>query len=89
MRILQLGADMISTIGSAVQLTGPHFFEDSWFHRYNGKYYYSYSTNWDNGAPTIDYMMSSSPMSGYQHVGTTPRSAASRSPPAAAGRPSP
>jgi arabinoxylan arabinofuranohydrolase len=69
-RIIQLGADMISTVGSAVQLTAPHFFEDSWIHKLGGKFYFSYSTNWDNGAPTIDYMMSDSPMSGYKHVGT-------------------
>src|SRR5512142_1743993 len=69
-RVIQLGADMTSTVGSAIALTAPHFFEDSWIHKRDGKYYYSYSTNWDAGAPTIDYMMSSSPTSGFQHVGT-------------------
>lgn len=69
-RVIQLGADMVSTVGSAIQLTAPHFFEASWIHKHGGKYYFSYSTNWDNGAPTIDYMVSSSPTSGFQHVGT-------------------
>jgi arabinoxylan arabinofuranohydrolase len=69
-RVIQLGADMVSTVGSAIALSAPHFFEDSWIHKRDGRYYYSYSTNWDAGAPTIDYMMSSSPTSGFQYAGT-------------------
>lgn len=69
-RVIQLGADMVSTVGSAIQLTAPHFFEASWIHKFGGQYYFSYSTNWDNGSPTIDYMRSSSPTSGFKHTGT-------------------
>lgn len=69
-RIIQLGSDMVSTVGSAISLTAPRFFEAAWMHKNNGRYYFSYSTNWDLGAPTIDYMISSSPTSGFQYVGT-------------------
>jgi arabinoxylan arabinofuranohydrolase len=69
-RVIQLGADMVSTVGSAISLSAPRFFEAAWMHKNNGRYYLSYSTNWDNGAPTIDYMMSSSPTSGFQFAGT-------------------
>ena len=64
-RVIELGSDMISTVGTAVTIDAPYFFEDSWIHKYNGKYYYSYSSDFSQGAATIEYMMSSSPMSGY------------------------
>ena len=69
-RVIQLGADMVSTTGSATSMSAPRFFEAAWMHKYNGRYYFSYSTNWELGAPTIDYMTSSSPTSGFQHRGT-------------------
>jgi arabinoxylan arabinofuranohydrolase len=69
-RIIQLGNDMVSTVGSAISLSAPRFFEAAWMHKNNGRYYFSYSTNWDNGAPTIDYMTSNSPTSGFTYVGT-------------------
>jgi arabinoxylan arabinofuranohydrolase len=69
-RIIQLGNDMVSTAGSAIALSAPRFFEAAWMHKNNGRYYLSYSTNWDNGAPTIDYLTSNSPTSGFQYAGT-------------------
>lgn len=69
-RVIKLNTDMTSIIGSASKIVAPIFFEDSWIHKYNGKYYYSYSTNFSKGAATIDYMMSDSPMSGFRYVGT-------------------
>ena len=70
-RIIQLGTDMVSTVGSAISMTAPRFFEAAWMHKHNGRYYFSYSTNFDIGAATIDYMISnSSPTSGFQHAGT-------------------
>ncbi len=69
-RVIQLGTDMVSTVGSAISMSAPRFFEAAWMHKLNGRYYFSYSTNWDLGAPTIDYMTSSSPTSGFQHRGT-------------------
>ncbi len=69
-RVIKLNDDMISINGSASSITAPIFFEDSWIHKYNGKYYYSYSTNFSKGAATIDYMMSDNPMTGFQYKGT-------------------
>jgi arabinoxylan arabinofuranohydrolase len=69
-RAIEIGSDMISTIGTAVTIDAPRFFEASWLHKYNGKYYLSYSSDFSQGAATIEYMMSSSPMSGYVHKGT-------------------
>jgi arabinoxylan arabinofuranohydrolase len=69
-RGIEIGSDMISTVGTAVTIDAPYFFEDSWIHKYNGKYYYSYSSDFSRGAATIEYMMSSSPLSGYVHKGT-------------------
>ncbi|MDP4181070.1 MAG: carbohydrate-binding protein [Bacillota bacterium] len=69
-RVIKLNSDMISVNGSASQIVAPIFMEDSWIHKYNGKYYYSYSTDFSKGAATIDYMMSDNPMTGYQYKGT-------------------
>jgi arabinoxylan arabinofuranohydrolase len=69
-RVIKLNSDMISVNGSASQIVAPIFFEDSWIHKYNGKYYYSYCTNFSKGAATIDYMMSDNPLTGFQYKGT-------------------
>jgi len=76
-RVIKLGSDMISVTGSAVTIDAPFMFEDSGIHKYNGKYYYSYCTNFggdhSNGAPAmgvIAYMESSNPMTGFRYVGT-------------------
>jgi len=44
--------------------------EASYIHKYKGKYYFSYSTGWQQGAPTIDYAMGSSPMGPFTWKGT-------------------
>lgn len=69
-RVIKLNNDMISVNGSASKIVAPIFFEASWMHKYNGKYYFSYSTNFSKGAATIDYMMSDNPMTGFQYKGT-------------------
>lgn len=45
-RVVKLGDNMISLDGSPVAIDIPALFEDSGIHKYNGKYYYSYCTNW-------------------------------------------
>ncbi len=67
-RVIKLNEDMISVDSSAAQFTVPYFFEASWLHKHKGTYYFSYSTNPDNGM-RIDYMMSESPMSGFTYGG--------------------
>lgn len=69
-RIAQISDDLKSMVGSAVSINAPSFFEASYMHKHNGTYYYSYSTNFDNGAPTIDYMTSDNPLRGFTHRGT-------------------
>lgn len=69
-RVIKLGDDMVSTVGSATTMTAPLFFEASYLHKYNGKYYFSYSSNFSKGAATIEYMMSDKPTSGFQYKGT-------------------
>ncbi|MBP1176226.1 arabinoxylan arabinofuranohydrolase [Paenibacillus sp. PvR133] len=74
-RVLKLGADMTSIIGSAVTIDAPYMFEDSGIHKYNGKYYYSYCINFSGTHPSnypageIGYMVSSSPMGPFTYTG--------------------
>ncbi|MCF0215833.1 MAG: family 43 glycosylhydrolase [Fibrobacteraceae bacterium] len=44
--------------------------EASYIHKYKGNYYFSYSTGWQDGAPTIDYGIGSSPMGPFTWKGT-------------------
>jgi arabinoxylan arabinofuranohydrolase len=68
-RVIRLNSDMISVSGSAIALSIPYFFEAAWMHKRNGTYYLSYSTNPENGL-RIDYLTSTSPISGFTHRGT-------------------
>ncbi|MEH1123185.1 family 43 glycosylhydrolase [Micromonospora sp. CPCC 206061] len=70
-RVIRLGDDMISTVGSAEVIDAPLMFEASHMFKRGGKYYYSYSTNFGfsgpvdpNGPPTgaIAYLMADNPM---------------------------
>ncbi len=44
--------------------------EASYIHKHKNKYYFSYSTGWQQGAPTIDYAMSDNVMGPYTWKGT-------------------
>lgn len=74
-RVIRLGADMTSVVGSAVTIDSPYMFEDSGIHKYNGKYYYSYCINFAGTHPTaypkgeIGYMVSDSPMGPFTYKG--------------------
>lgn len=68
MRVIKLNADMISINGSATKFTVPNFFEASWMHKRNGKYYFSYCARPGVGT-TIDYMMSDKPTTGFTYGG--------------------
>ncbi len=67
-RVIKLNDDMISVDGAATRFFVPYFFEAAWMHKYNGTYYFSYSTNPGNGI-RIDYMTSTDPMSGFMYQG--------------------
>ena len=68
-RVVKLGDDMISLAGDPVEIDAPAPFEDSGINKIDGKYYYSYCTNWNAGPTTkvlgtasIAYMVSDTPM---------------------------
>jgi arabinoxylan arabinofuranohydrolase len=67
-RIIKLGADLKTVVGSAVPVSTTSFFEASFLFKRNSKYYFAYSTNSDNGM-RIDYHISNSPMTGYSYGG--------------------
>lgn len=69
-RIVKLTDDLKGPDGPAITVDAPNFFEAAYIHKYNGLYYFSYSSDYSNGAPTIEYMTSTSPMTGYTHRGT-------------------
>ncbi|MCR5600751.1 MAG: family 43 glycosylhydrolase [Ruminococcus sp.] len=75
-RAVQLGDNMTSIVGTPVTIDPPYLFEDSGIHKYNGKYYYSYCSNFNtvgnnlgitNGA--INYMVSDSPLGPFTYKG--------------------
>ncbi len=71
-RILELKKDMITPMSDkAVHLNVPRFFEASFMHKYKGKYYFSYSLNF-NGQPAaaIGYMMGDSPTGPFEYKGS-------------------
>lgn len=71
-RVAKLSDDMIGLKEDPQVIDAPAPFEDSGINKFNGKYYYSYCTNWDGsdkrpttsnlGTATIAYMVSDSPM---------------------------
>jgi len=79
-RVIQLGDDMISTVGEAVVIDAPYLFEDSGINKIGDRYYYSYCTNFSNRAGAIGdivpppgeiaYMTSNSPMGPWQYQKT-------------------
>ncbi|MFF4341289.1 OmpL47-type beta-barrel domain-containing protein [Kitasatospora sp. NPDC001540] len=75
-RVIKLGDDMVSTVGSAATIDAPAVFEDSGINKINGKYYYSYCTNFSHsstidghaiGYGNIAYMVSDSPMGPFTY----------------------
>ncbi len=68
-RIIKLGSDLASVSGTATQLSPKAFFEASFLFKRSSTYYFAYSSNPSNGT-RIDYLTSSSPMSGYTYAGT-------------------
>lgn len=68
-RVVKLGDDMVSLDGEMEKIDAPCILEDSGIHKYNGKYYYSYSTNWYcESLPTVSiaYLVSDSPMGPFE-----------------------
>ena len=75
-RCVALSDNMTSIVGTPAVIDAPYMFEDSGIHKFNGKYYYSYCTNWSTGGNSyglttaaIDYMVSDSPLGPFTHKG--------------------
>lgn len=75
-RIVRLGEDMMSLDGEPVVIDAPYLFEDSGINRINGKYVYSYCSNWQTKGndlgmtdAAIEYMVSDDPMGPYEWDG--------------------
>ncbi len=68
-RIIKLGTNLTSVSGSAAALSPTGFFEASFLFKRNGIYCFAYSSDSNNGL-RIDYLTSTSPMSGYTYRGT-------------------
>ncbi|MDQ2087750.1 carbohydrate-binding protein [Herbivorax sp. ANBcel31] len=75
-RVIRLGDDMISTVGSAETIDAPYFFEAAEIHKHNDRYYYSYCINFAGTHPPqypkgeIAYMVSDNPMGPFTYEGT-------------------
>ncbi|MDQ8735645.1 glycoside hydrolase family 43 protein [Paenibacillus sp. LHD-38] len=77
-RVMQLSEDMIGVVGEAASIPAPFMFEDAGINKYNGVYYYTYCSNFYNGARPegsppageIAYMTSDNPMGPWTYHGT-------------------
>jgi len=67
-RIIKLGSDLVSVSGSAAALSPTGFYEASFLFKRKSNYYFAYSSDSSHGL-RIDYLMSSSPQSGYTYTG--------------------
>ena len=72
-RVIKLGNDMTSTVGTAATIDAPYLFEDSGINKIGNTYYYSYCSNWNcsNGFrnATIQVMTSRNPMGPFTYQG--------------------
>lgn len=75
-RCVQLGEDMISIVGEPQTIDAPYVFEDSGMNKINGRYYYTYCSNWQTDgnaygltSGAINYMVSDSPMGPFTYGG--------------------
>jgi len=73
-RVVQLGDDMISIVGTPATIEPPYLFEDSGINKIGDKYYYSYCSNWNTSGSkyataAIEYMVSDNPMGPFTYAG--------------------
>ncbi|MCF0191480.1 MAG: family 43 glycosylhydrolase [Marinilabiliaceae bacterium] len=74
-RVVRLADNMIELDGEPARINPPYLFEDAGANKINGKYYYSYCTNFncpsdDPGNGRIAYMTSENPMGPFSFVKT-------------------
>ena len=70
-RVVRLNDDMVSLEDSmATTIPTTAFFEASFMHKREGKYYFSYSADFSSGhGAALEYLMSDSPMTGFEYIG--------------------
>lgn len=70
-RVVRLNDDMISIKDStATKIPTTAFFEASFMHKHGGKYYFSYSADFSSGhSAALEYLIGTSPMSGFEYQG--------------------
>ena len=77
-RIVRLGDDMISLDCEPVMIDAPCMFEDGGIHKANGKYYYTYCSNFSGNHSSVEgypgygiicYMVSDDPLGPYEYCG--------------------
>lgn len=75
-RVVQLGDDMISIVGTPKTLNPPYLFEDSGINKIGNKYYYTYCSNWNTSgnkyglsSAGIQYMIADNPMGPFVYGG--------------------
>ncbi len=74
-RVAKLNPSMTGIEGEPALIDAPYLFEDSGINKINGKYYYSYCTNWSDAAEAaegraqIAYMVSDNPMGPFEYKG--------------------
>ena len=75
-RVVQLGDDLVSIVGTPEEIDVPYFFEALDMHKYGDTYYLSYCSNWNGpggadapGKAEIAYMVSDSPMGPFTYAG--------------------
>lgn len=70
-RVVRLNDDMTSIKDSmATTIPTTAFFEASFMHKHDGKYYFSYSADFSSGhGAALEYLIGTSPMSGFEYQG--------------------
>lgn len=71
-RVIRLNEDFTGFLDdAATTIVAPDFFEAAFTYKRENKYYFTYSTNWENGhGIRIDYLMSDNPVTGFEYTGT-------------------
>ena len=75
-RVVRLSEDLLSLDGEVQKIDAPYLFEDSGINKINGRYYYSYCSNFSTEGNSlglhsgaIQYMVSDSPAGPFEYVG--------------------
>lgn len=75
-RVVKLGDDMTSIVGTPATINAPYVFEDSGINKIGNKYYYTYCSNWNTSGnqyglstAAIEYMTADNPLGPYTYGG--------------------